>query len=72
MRGYIVVEQWLPPLYCVDVMKSRMQSAEPGVYKNLLDCMSKSYHAEGIGVFFRGLPVAIVRAFPLHACIFFG
>jgi len=64
--------QWLPPLYCVDVMKSRMQSAEPGVYSSLWDCMVKSYRAEGLGVFFRGLPVAMLRAFPLHACIFFG
>ncbi|TFJ86164.1 hypothetical protein NSK_002372 [Nannochloropsis salina CCMP1776] len=64
--------QWLPPFYCLDVLKSRMQSALPGVYDNVWDCAKKSYQQEGIGVFFRGLPVALIRAFPLNACIFLG
>lgn len=49
-----------------------MQSALPGVYDNAWDCAKKSYRAEGAQVFVRGLPVALVRAFPLHACIFLG
>jgi len=49
-----------------------MQSALPGVYSSVWDCARKSYQKEGINVFFRGLPVALVRAFPLHACIFLG
>lgn len=64
--------QWLPPFYCIDVIKSRMQSALPGVYTSAWDCAKKSYQKEGLPVFFRGLPVALVRAFPLHACIFLG
>jgi solute carrier family 25 (mitochondrial carnitine/acylcarnitine transporter), member 20/29 len=64
-------EQWLPPFYCIDVVKSRMQSAEPGVYSNAWNCVVKSYRAEGGMVFFRGLGTAILRAFPLHATVFF-
>ena len=26
--------QWLPPTYCVDVIKSRMQAVGPGVYRS--------------------------------------
>lgn len=64
--------QWLPPFYCIDVVKSRMQASLPGVYSSAWDCARKSYRQEGARVFFRGLPTALIRAFPLHACIFFG
>ena len=64
--------QWLPPFYCIDVVKSRMQGSLPGVYASAWDCALKSYRQDGLQVFFRGLPTALVRAFPLHACIFFG
>lgn len=33
---------WLPPLYSVDVIKTRMQTAEPGVYKNGWDCFRQT------------------------------
>lgn len=68
--GTAGVVQWLPPIYCFDVLKSRMQTAPQGYYKGLLDCAMRSYREEGIQVFYRGLTPAIFRAFPLHATIF--
>ena len=49
-----------------------MQSALPGVYSSAWDCAVKSYRQDGAQVFFRGLNTALLRAFPLHATIFFG
>jgi len=62
--------QWLPPIYCTDVIKSRMQTAPPGFYKGIIDCASRIYAEEGFRVFFRGFSPAMMRAFPLHAIIF--
>jgi solute carrier family 25 carnitine/acylcarnitine transporter 20/29 len=45
--------QWLPPIYCFDVIKSRMQTAPQGFYKNLGDCATKLYREHGMAVFFR-------------------
>ena len=64
--------QWLPPTYCVDVVKSRMQAVGPGVYKSMWECAVRSYREEGISVFFKGLTPALLRAAPLHASIFVG
>ena len=64
--------QWFPPIYCMDVIKSRMQSALPGVYSGTWDCFKKSYRQEGLQVFFKGFGTALLRAFPLHAFIFLG
>merc|ERR1719394_556625 len=47
--------QWLPPSYCVDVVKSRIQAEPDGFYKGFADCARRSYQAEGAFVFFRGL-----------------
>lgn len=33
---------WLPPMYFVDVIKTRMQSAEAGVYHGAWDCFKKT------------------------------
>ena len=33
--------QWLPPSYCVDVVKSRMQADTVGKYASMLDCAAK-------------------------------
>lgn len=68
--GTAGVVQWLPPIYCVDVIKSRMQTAPKGQYTSLADCAVKLYSAHGMRVFFRGLVPALFRAFPLHAIIF--
>ena len=53
----------------VDVIKSRMQSddlARPR-YRNTMDCFRKSYTTDGWRVFWRGLPVISLRAFPTNA-----
>ena len=61
--------QWLLT-YPLDVTKSRIQAAKPGTYSGVLDCAVKSVSAEGPMVLFRGLNMALLRAFPLHASIF--
>ena len=61
---------WLPPIFCMDVVKTKLQSAPRGMYNGLWDCASKSYKQEGLSVFFRGTSVAMLRAFPLHGTIF--
>ena len=61
--------QWLLT-YPLDVTKSRIQAAKPGTYSGVLDCAVKSVAAEGPMVLFRGLNMALLRAFPLHASIF--
>lgn len=34
---------WLPPFYSLDVIKTRMQTAEPGKYRNFGDCALKTW-----------------------------
>lgn len=47
--------QWLPPIYCFDVIKSRMQTAPQGYYTGMWDCVRKLVKEEGYGVFCRYL-----------------
>lgn len=68
--GIAGIVQWLPPIYCADVVKSRMQTAPKGYYLGISDCIRRLYREEGPRVFFRGLSPALLRAFPLHATIF--
>lgn len=68
--GTAGVIQWCPPIYFADVIKSRMQTAQPGTYSGLLDCAAKVYYQGGSAIYFRGLVPALCRAFPLHAIIF--
>ena len=53
----------------LDVVKSRMQSDDltNPKYRNMADCFVKCYKAEGWRVFWRGLPVICLRAFPANA-----
>jgi len=64
--------QWLPPSYCVDVVKSRVQADTVKRYSGMIDCAALAYKSEGIRVFFRGLGPTLIRAFPLHAGVFAG
>lgn len=64
--------QWLPPIYCFDVIKTRMQTVDKGYYKGWIDCATRMYKYEGLAVFFRGFHIAILRAAPLHAIVFVG
>jgi hypothetical protein len=66
------VVQWLPPIYCFDVIKSKMQTAPKGTYSGIADCAKQIYSKEGIKGFFRGFTPAMLRAFPLHAIVFCG
>jgi solute carrier family 25 (mitochondrial carnitine/acylcarnitine transporter), member 20/29 len=70
--GTAGVVQWLPPFYCFDVIKSRMQSAPKGYYSGMGHCVRELLREGGVGIFFRGQTPALVRAFPLHALIFLG
>ena len=52
-----------------DVVKSRLQAdnLENPRYSGYWDCVRKSYRDEGWRVFWRGLPVTCLRAFPTNA-----
>ncbi|XP_074865882.1 solute carrier family 25 member 48 [Carettochelys insculpta] len=58
----------------MDVVKSRLQA--DGVYlnkyKGVTDCISQSYHSEGLKVFVKGITVNAVRGFPMSAAMFLG
>ena len=56
--------------YPPDVVKSKIQAFPPGTYRGMWDCARRSAQAEGPLVFFRGIEMALLRAFPLHASIF--
>ena len=40
-------------------------------YNGIIDCAIKSYRAEGISVFFRGIIPTLVRAWPVNAVTFY-
>jgi len=64
------VVSWLP-VYPIDVLKSRIQSAQcPDQYKGLLDCALKSVRAEGPLVLYRGCLPVLLAAVPLHGTVF--
>ena len=56
----------------IDIVKSRMQADDIGNprYKSTIDCFKQSYYADGWRVFWRGLPVTCIRAFPTNAVTF--
>ena len=67
--GTAGVVQWVVT-YPLDVVKSKIQAFPPGTYKGMLDCARQSVKQDGPLVFFRGIEMALLRAFPLHASIF--
>jgi solute carrier family 25 carnitine/acylcarnitine transporter 20/29 len=55
-----------------DIIKSRLQSddlANPK-YRGIRDCAVRLYQEGGVRVFWRGLPVVCMRAFPTNAVTF--
>ncbi|XP_048455628.1 solute carrier family 25 member 47-B isoform X5 [Rhincodon typus] len=56
----------------MDVMKSRMQMDGMGQqrYSGVLNCISESFRQEGARVFFKGLSLNCVRAFPVNGLTF--
>jgi len=68
--GMSGVVSWLP-VYPIDVLKSRIQSAQdPAMYKGLMDCAVKSVKAEGPFVLYRGCLPVLLAAVPLHGTVF--
>ncbi|XP_030763479.1 solute carrier family 25 member 48-like [Sitophilus oryzae] len=58
----------------VDVVKTRIQADDPVYprYKGMRDCIKKIYEEEGYRIFWKGLPVITLRAFPANAVLFIG
>ena len=61
---------WLPPFICIDVVKSRLESAPRGKYAGFLDCARQIYRDEPWTVWCRGLGAALMRGALMHATIF--
>ena len=55
-----------------DTIKSRIQTAPAGMYKNYLDVLTQTVQKEGFQALFRGLTPALLRAFPANAACLFG
>ena len=61
--------------YPADLIKSKIQAeglAPVGKYHSYVDCIRSSIKTGGYSVFFRGLSVCLVRAFPVNAATFAG
>ncbi|KAJ8266414.1 hypothetical protein GJAV_G00130160 [Gymnothorax javanicus] len=56
----------------MDVVKARMQMSGAGgpIYRGVLHCISVSLCQEGVQVFFKGLLLNSIRAFPVNAVTF--
>ena len=52
-------------------MNRRNYLAAGPCYTGIIDCMVKSYHTEGMSVFFRGIIPTLVRAWPVNAVTFY-
>ncbi|OAD80713.1 hypothetical protein PHYBLDRAFT_18090, partial [Phycomyces blakesleeanus NRRL 1555(-)] len=61
-------------IYPLDVIKSRLQMQVQvqldRPYSSFRDCLVRSYKAEGLRVFFRGLTPTVIRGFPVNAVTF--
>ncbi len=62
--------------YPLDVVKSRLQTdgvgGGPAQYRGVVDCFKKSYSIGGWRVFWNGLGVTLLRAFPVNAATFYA
>ncbi|KAF7280041.1 hypothetical protein GWI33_006472 [Rhynchophorus ferrugineus] len=58
----------------MDVIKTRIQADDPIYprYNGFVDCTRKLYQEEGYRIFWKGLPVITMRAFPANAMMFVG
>ncbi|XP_060536362.1 solute carrier family 25 member 45-like [Cylas formicarius] len=57
-----------------DVVKTRIQADNPiyPSYHGSTDCIKKLYNEFGARIFWKGLPIITLRAFPSHAIMFVG
>lgn len=55
-----------------DVLKSRIQTAPTGMYKNYMDVLKQTVQKEGVQALFKGLSPALLRAFPANAACLYG
>ena len=62
---------WLV-MYPIDVVKTRMQTAGPGVYSSVPNAFLVTYRELGIRGMLRGLSPCLARAFPANAACFLG
>ncbi|KAI7865334.1 mitochondrial carrier domain-containing protein [Spinellus fusiger] len=66
---------WLT-VYPMDIIKSKLQTdgfdKENQKYRSALDCARKIMAVEGLGGFFRGIGVCLLRAAPTNAATFMG
>lgn len=67
--GLAGVMSWIVT-FPIDVVKTRLQSDVAGKYTGAVDCMIKTYKAEGHAAFSRGLVSTVIRAFPTNAATF--
>eukprot|EP01129_Flabellula_baltica_P003091 TRINITY_DN12939_c0_g1_i1.p1 TRINITY_DN12939_c0_g1~~TRINITY_DN12939_c0_g1_i1.p1 ORF type:complete len:288 (+),score=26.59 TRINITY_DN12939_c0_g1_i1:68-931(+) len=66
------IVQWLPPSFCVDVLKSRMQKGNDSKYGSIKSTFVGTYKEGGMRVFVKGLTPTLLRAAPLHGFTFLG
>jgi len=61
-------------VFPIDMVKTRRQTdssvKSQRLYKNTWDCVQKVYVKEGIGAFYKGFGVCMIRAFPTNAACF--
>jgi solute carrier family 25 carnitine/acylcarnitine transporter 20/29 len=73
MYGGLAGEMLWISSYPFDVVKSKMQSDGFGKdmkYQSMRDCFAKTYRAEGLGGFWKGIGPTLLRAMPVSAGTF--
>ena len=67
------VANWVT-VFPLDVIKSRLQTAEIGRYhagtKGMIQCAKELISEQGVKALYKGLSPALVRSFPANACCF--
>jgi len=56
--------------YPIDVVKTRIQAAPPGTYRNMFHCAADLWRSGGVRIYWNGIMPTIYRAAALHSAIF--